>query len=100
MSLSLCSFGRDSLSAISCSSPSWRRVLRAFLAARRRWPGGRLRVSLSILAWEEPDCCVGLMLSGWWRSGRVVDALTFSRVPGAVYLAWLLFPSVRPGWRL
>jgi hypothetical protein len=53
MALSLCSFGRSFLGCPSglpsCRSPSLRRVVRAFRAARRRWPSGRLSV-----AWSSP----------------------------------------------
>lgn len=41
----LCSYGRDFLSPVS-SRASFSRVWRAFCAARRRWPSGRLSVSL------------------------------------------------------
>lgn len=70
----LCSFGRSLLDFHGSSSASWRRCLRALLAARRRWPDGRLVISLpgsvsSVLCAEAGVCC------GWsflWRGLSLV----------------------------
>lgn len=63
---SVCSFGRDFVGCASglpsSRSPSLRRVLRVFLAARRRWPAGRLVVSLGSVRWDVDGSC-GVMLS-------------------------------------
>lgn len=60
MCLSLCSFGHDFLSPVSSPRSSLRRVVRAFLAARRRWPTGRLTFRDGSICWCVGDY-VGLM---------------------------------------
>lgn len=93
--VSLCSFGRSFLAPVVCSSPSPRRVFRAFLAARRRFPCGHLVVGLRSVGWYDGDACA-LLLSGFGpREFCAVDWL-FSHRLG--WLAWCLFPSVRAGW--
>lgn len=91
----LSSFGRSLLRCHS-SRFSFRRALRLFLAARRRWPAGRLSFNGWSLAWVLSDGCCGVLLSGGWP-GCVLDALFRWRLS---YVAWLLFPSVRRGWDL
>lgn len=51
----LLSFGRSFLYPVGSVAASPRRVLRAFVAARRRWPSGRLSVGLSGLRWMVPE---------------------------------------------
>lgn len=96
MALSLCSFGRSFLCPVLCRPRSVRRVVRAFLAARRRWPDGRLVVGLRSVEWVTPGGFCGLLLSGFGpREWIVVDWFFAHRL---AWLAWCLFPSVRRGW--
>lgn len=62
----LSSFGRSFLVCLSGGRPSPRRVLRCFLAARRRWPSGRLVLRWSGADWVV-DGCFGVCL--WWGRG-------------------------------
>jgi hypothetical protein len=78
---SCCSFGRDFLAILSPRRFSWSRSVRLFLAARRRWPGGFLRVgwgrSGPWAGWFVPDvpdcsgplCGVLFSFADWpWRA--------------------------------
>ncbi len=68
---SLCSFGRSLVWPVSSGvrpRPRLRRAVRAFLAARRRWPAGRLGVLGLNLVWRV-DGCAALMW-GWDRDGH------------------------------
>lgn len=47
-SLRFCSFGPDHLSPVIGRSRSVRRLVRLVLAARRRWPHGRLVLRVSV----------------------------------------------------
>ena len=75
MRLFASSFGRSFLSLRSGSRSSVRRALRLLLAARRRWPSGRLSVSAYSggvhVRWVSGGCCgvlVSLYLWGRWAS--------------------------------
>ena len=78
MALRLVSWSRSCLMPVPLYGPgrssSVRFVVRAFLAARRRWPGGRLSVRWCGASWVCADGCVGLALR-WLPplSSRVVD---------------------------
>jgi hypothetical protein len=105
--MDLCSFGRSFLS-VSSRPASLRRVVLAFVAARRRWPHGHLSVGLSSVRWlvDSADLGLGapcgLMVS--WPSPVALDAFDrfcCDRVCGSRFhfLLWLL-PSWRRGWNL
>lgn len=65
----LCSFGRSLLVPSFRVRPvSVRLAFRAFVAARRRWPLGRLSVGVSTLRWLDVDGCCGLLLE--WELPR------------------------------
>lgn len=63
MRFSLASFGR---SGLDCRSSRFtvRRAVRLFLAARRRWPAGRLAYSRRLsLRWEYDGGMCGVLIS-------------------------------------
>lgn len=62
----LSSFGRSFLVCLSGGSASPRRVVRALLAARRRWPSGSLRLRWWGCSWEAEGCC-GVLVQWWWE---------------------------------
>ena len=70
----LCSWSRSFLMPVPLGrgpAPSLRRVVRAFLAARRRWPSGRISVRARQICWVVPAgrCPPGSDLVGlslWW----------------------------------
>jgi hypothetical protein len=111
--LSLCSWSRSFLWPVPAGrgrAPSARRVVRAFLAARRRWPAGRLSLRLGQLCWSVPAgrCPPGSDLVGRslsWPVPAWVDAARPSALRGR--LGWASYahdarvigaePSLR-GW--